>query len=276
MSVGNGTPQVRPRPLKGIDRQSFVPLYFQLAEVLKERIEFGAWRPGHRLPSEKELIAEFGVSRTVIRPALALLESDGQLVRVKGRGTFVAQPKTGLAIEGLVRMLSRPASGDAEIRVLSASEQDPEPGVAEVLTPDADAICHATVVLHRDGRPIAICNSFSSLRHAPWTLPALRERKRVTADALPLGDVALAAADVHLQTAYVSHWEATQLGLSPGAGCYLVRCIERLAPPPAARDGDARATAIELARIVYPLDSVEFDLRVARTPSLDGDALERD
>ena len=58
-------------------RQSFVTLYFQLAEVLKERLEAGEWRPGERFMSDRELCSEFGVSRTVVRPALEMLEGDG-------------------------------------------------------------------------------------------------------------------------------------------------------------------------------------------------------
>ena len=75
--VGNGGP---------LDRSSFVPLYYQLQEVLKEQIESGVWGTGEALPSEPELARRFGVSRVVVRQALAILEDDRQIVRVKGRG----------------------------------------------------------------------------------------------------------------------------------------------------------------------------------------------
>jgi GntR family transcriptional regulator len=70
-----------------------VPLYYQLQEVLKEDIDAGNWAPGEMLPSESEMQASLGVSRTVIRNALDVLEADGQVVRQKGRGTVVAPPK---------------------------------------------------------------------------------------------------------------------------------------------------------------------------------------
>ena len=76
-----------------LDRDSPVPLYYQLQEVLKEDIDAGNWQPGQILPSEAELEAELGVSRTVIRKALDVLAADGQVVRQKGRGTVVAPPK---------------------------------------------------------------------------------------------------------------------------------------------------------------------------------------
>src|SRR6266540_5432062 len=76
-----------------LDRTSAVPLYHQLQEVLKEQIESGLWQPGYALPSEPELGRRFGVSRVVVRMALAILEDDRQIVRIRGRGTFIAKPK---------------------------------------------------------------------------------------------------------------------------------------------------------------------------------------
>lgn len=76
-----------------LDRDSPVPLYYQLQEALKEDIDAGNWQPGEILPSEAEMETQFVVSRTVIRKALDVLAADGQVVRQKGRGTVVAPPK---------------------------------------------------------------------------------------------------------------------------------------------------------------------------------------
>jgi GntR family transcriptional regulator len=76
-----------------LDRSSPVPLYYQLQELLKVDLDAGHWAPGEVLPSESELEAHFEVSRTVIRKALDVLEADGQVVRHKGRGVVVAEPK---------------------------------------------------------------------------------------------------------------------------------------------------------------------------------------
>jgi hypothetical protein len=64
-------------PARPIDRSSPVPYYYQLQEILKEEIERGRWGPGDMLPSEAEICALFGISRTAIRKALDVLESDG-------------------------------------------------------------------------------------------------------------------------------------------------------------------------------------------------------
>ncbi len=76
-----------------IDRQSPVPYYYQLQEILKQELEDGRWPPGALLPSEAELASAFGISRTVIRQALRVLEDDGQVFTVKGKGTVVAPAK---------------------------------------------------------------------------------------------------------------------------------------------------------------------------------------
>jgi GntR family transcriptional regulator len=87
----------------GMERASRVPYYVQLKELLVEQIEHGSWLPGDRLPSEAELCARFGVSRTVVRQALTELVHEGRIVREQGKGSFVAQPKIS---EGLVQRLT--------------------------------------------------------------------------------------------------------------------------------------------------------------------------
>jgi GntR family transcriptional regulator len=76
-----------------LDRNSPIPLYFQLQELLKQEIDGGAMQPGDLLPSEAEITRRYHVSRTVIRKALDILEQEGRVYRVKGKGTIVAPPK---------------------------------------------------------------------------------------------------------------------------------------------------------------------------------------
>jgi Transcriptional regulators len=61
----------------------------QLVTDLLEMIQEGVVRPGTRLPTEAELTERFGVSRTVVREAIAQLRSDGIVRSSQGRGTFV-------------------------------------------------------------------------------------------------------------------------------------------------------------------------------------------
>lgn len=79
-----------------IDRESPVPLYFQLASVLEEDIANGRLEPGSRLPSEPEMCEILGLSRTTIRQAFARLLQRGLVERRKGQGTFVMSTHPGL------------------------------------------------------------------------------------------------------------------------------------------------------------------------------------
>ncbi len=76
-----------------INHSSPIPYYVQVIEALKERIQRGDWLAGDQLPGEPSLCEMFNVSRTVIRQALQALMQEGLIVRRKGRGTFVAEPK---------------------------------------------------------------------------------------------------------------------------------------------------------------------------------------
>ena len=70
---------------------------------MQKRIDSGDWKPGGQLPGEAELCQMFDVSRTVIRQALKEMTYEGSIVRAKGRGSFVAEPKV---IESLVQKLT--------------------------------------------------------------------------------------------------------------------------------------------------------------------------
>ena len=75
-----------------LNAESPVPLYFQLAEVLAERIRKGEYPPGGRIPSEHRLASMFGIGRPTVRQATERLVRQGLLVRRRGSGTFV-QPE---------------------------------------------------------------------------------------------------------------------------------------------------------------------------------------
>lgn len=77
----------------GIDRASPVPLYHQLQELLRVEIDEGRYAPGTSLPSESEICATYGVSRSVVRQSLSTLAQAGLIRTERGRGSFVAEPK---------------------------------------------------------------------------------------------------------------------------------------------------------------------------------------
>jgi len=76
-----------------INKQSVIPYYFQLKEIIKNLIEENVMSEGEQIPSEHEMCQTYGVSRTVVRQAIIEMVNEGLLVRRKGKGTFVAKPK---------------------------------------------------------------------------------------------------------------------------------------------------------------------------------------
>jgi len=71
-----------------------IPLYYQLENILREKILSGVFSAGARLPTESELIRQYGVGRITVRHALAALVKDGLIERRRRRGTFVTERKT--------------------------------------------------------------------------------------------------------------------------------------------------------------------------------------
>jgi GntR family transcriptional regulator len=72
-----------------VDPYSDVPLYQQVAAILRERITSGELERLELLPSETSLAQELGVARDTIRTALAVLRNEGLVFTIKARGTYV-------------------------------------------------------------------------------------------------------------------------------------------------------------------------------------------
>lgn len=74
-----------------LDRDSAIPLYYQLKEQVKTDIIKGQCKPNDRLPTEEELCKQLSISRPVVRQAYDELIKEGLVIRRKGSGTFVKQ-----------------------------------------------------------------------------------------------------------------------------------------------------------------------------------------
>lgn len=83
-----------------LDRHAAEPLWMQLASALRFAISDGRLREDQALPSEAELIDLLGVSRTVVRDALAELVREGLVYKIRAKGTFVAPKPPDLRFIG--------------------------------------------------------------------------------------------------------------------------------------------------------------------------------
>lgn len=76
-----------------LNPNNIIPLYYQLKEIMKEKIIDGSWSEGRKVPSERELMEVYDVSRATVRKALDELMTEGLIYRKQGVGTFVAKSK---------------------------------------------------------------------------------------------------------------------------------------------------------------------------------------
>ncbi|MEA2527899.1 MAG: GntR family transcriptional regulator, N-acetylglucosamine utilization regulator [Thermomicrobiales bacterium] len=70
-----------------------LPRYYQLKEIIRERIRSSEWSPGSLIPSERELCERYGISRMTARQSITELVNEGLLYREQGKGTYVGRPK---------------------------------------------------------------------------------------------------------------------------------------------------------------------------------------
>jgi len=142
-----------------INRDHPLPLYYQLMEELRRRIEQGEWKPGDLIPSERELTEAYGISRMTVRQALTELVNDGLLRRDQGRGTFVAKPKIRKQLSRLTSFTEEMGvrGKQAGAQVLRQEMVPARPNVADMLEID---IGQQVALIERlrlaDGEPVGI------------------------------------------------------------------------------------------------------------------------
>lgn len=79
--------------MQNMNKESRIPLYYQLMDIIIEMIEEGNLDPDDKLPSERELCEKYSISRSTVRQAIQELEKDGYIYRIQGKGTFVSPEK---------------------------------------------------------------------------------------------------------------------------------------------------------------------------------------
>jgi GntR family transcriptional regulator len=153
-----------------LQRDHPVPLYQQLESALRAQIESGHYAEHQRLPSERELVAQFGVSRMTVRQALVALTQEGLIYGRVGKGTFVSAPKidqqfstlTGFT-EDMQRRGQRPSSRVLKAVSLAASK---EIASALQLEPKTRVLNLVRLRL-AEGIPLAIESAFLPERLCP-------------------------------------------------------------------------------------------------------------
>jgi DNA-binding GntR family transcriptional regulator len=150
-------------PLDGvvIDRDSPMPLYFQIAQQLEQAITAGSLPAGSRLDNEIQLADQLAVSRPTLRKAIETLVRQGLLVRRRGLGTVVvARPvRRPLALTSLFDDLSS-AGRQPSTEVLEIGREPADPHVATMLgVPQGAEVISVERLRFADGEPLALLHN---------------------------------------------------------------------------------------------------------------------
>lgn len=76
-----------------IDKKSEIPLYQQLAHSIKKAVDEQKLKENDKIPAENEFCKIYDLSRTTVRKALDILEKDGYIYKLRGKGSYVSTPK---------------------------------------------------------------------------------------------------------------------------------------------------------------------------------------
>jgi GntR family histidine utilization transcriptional repressor len=133
------------------------PLYQQVKQFVIDGIRSGEWGDTKRLPSENFLVSQLNVSRMTVHRALRELKTEGVIIRVPGRGTFVSAVKprsTLLETRDIAEEIrGRGASYGCRVIALDRTRADKEIAAALGLKP-GDAVFHSAIVHEENGDPV--------------------------------------------------------------------------------------------------------------------------
>jgi GntR family transcriptional regulator len=147
-----------------VDPNDYLPKYYQLASILRERILKGELAPRQPIPSERQLEEIYSVSRTTIRQAIELLIRQGFLYREHGKGTFVSPQKLQKTISELTSFTEDMKRRGIEPgqRILEIGYIQPDERVCRHL--ELPAVCPPLLRIERlrlgDGVPMGLQTSF--------------------------------------------------------------------------------------------------------------------
>ena len=235
-----------------------LPKYYQVKRELLELT--AALDAGSPVPPERELARSYGTSRTTVRQALAELVIEGRLLRMQGKGTFVAKPKVAQPLElasyteGMRAHGLHPHTKILDIGYVTTDEQL---ATLRGIRPGGRA-----VRIHRlrlaDGEPMSIDTSHLPARRFPGLRKQL-EGDRSLYEILRAGyGIQLAEAEETIETVLADPHDARLLDVDAGIPLLL------LSRHAIATTGEP----VEWAQSWYRGDRYKFITRLRRTPAL--------
>ncbi|MBL8288271.1 MAG: histidine utilization repressor [Rubrivivax sp.] len=216
--------------------------YLKVKQYLKAQLAAGRWPPGALMPSEAELVAQFGVSRMTVNRSLRELQVEGLVERVQGVGTFAAQlarVSSTLTIRDLHEEIeARGHHHHAEVHV--RREERAAPALAQQLgLASGAAVFHTLIVHHDNGVPLQCEDRYVNPAWAPAYLDV--DFTRTTPTHYLLEVAPLWEAQYTIEASAPTEQEARLLGIGRADPCLVV-----------VRRTVSRGVPITIARLVHP------------------------
>lgn len=200
---------------------SDIPLYAQLAGIIKNAITSGAVKVGDLLPSEAELCERFEISRNTVRQAIGSLEEAGFVVRKRGKGTFVADPSTrrkGVQYSFTTEISSMGKHPSSTL--VSFEVTEPPAKIKRLMSlEDGVQVYCFTRVRNVDGEPLILETSYYPQHIYPNLTREMLETHSFYSLLYHVGVVPFAAEDSY-EAVTLGAYEAKLLGCAPGAAAF--------------------------------------------------------
>jgi len=149
-----------------IDKNTPIPMYYQLKTLILNYIKNGQLQSGDVLPTETEFSDIFGISRTTVRQAIGELVLEGYLYRVKSKGTFVIEPKINQGFMQRMESFTDQMQRQNKIprtEVLKMVEEFPTKEIAEALKlNNNEKVVHMFRRRYANDEPILLVDNFLS------------------------------------------------------------------------------------------------------------------
>ena len=205
-----------------------IPFHHQVYLDLKAALDAAEWRPGDRLPTERELAARYGCSLITIRRAMSELVREGRLERTRGRGTFVLAPRIDVDFAGSLSFTEEMQTRglDPETRLVGARPEAAGEAVATALGLELGS---PTLYLERlrlaDGEPLLLEQVHLPAERFPGLLASDLEHGSLYDLLTERYGVRVAKAREALEPVLLRAREARLLGRRPGSPALLIEGI---------------------------------------------------
>lgn len=199
------------------------PLHQRIRADIEARIRSGEWEPGHRAPTEAELMTQYACSRMTVNKAMTTLVEAGLIVRRKRAGSFVARPRVHAPVLNIPDIQSEiVARGEAyAFRLLARAVRAADRDDADEVELAAGGKLLALDGVHdAGGRPFALERRLVSLKAAPGMAAA--DFAEHPPGAWLLEHVAWTEAESRISAINAAPEDARLLALDEGAACLVV------------------------------------------------------